>query len=233
MPETHAQIRRWHLYPTAEDLVAHAAAAIGRIAAEAIARRGDFHFVLAGGSTPIAIYARLRDLDCDWSAWHIYIGDERCVGPEHPERNSRMAEEAWLRHVPIPAGQIHPIRGELGPARAAADYAALLASVPRFDLVTLGLGEDGHTASLFPDHPWGVEADAPATLAVTDSPKPPPERVSLSARALSQAPQVFFYVAGAAKRDAVARWRRGEGIPAGAIRPANGVDIWVDEAAWG
>jgi 6-phosphogluconolactonase len=96
------------------------------------------------------------------------------------------------------------------------------------DLVLLGLGEDGHTASLFPGHDWGVVPNSPDVLAVFDAPKPPPQRVSLSAARLSRAREVLFLVEGASKRDAVARWRMGADIPARSVRPSAGVDVLVE-----
>jgi 6-phosphogluconolactonase len=136
-----------------------------------------------------------------------------------------MAADEWLDHVPIPKGRVHPILAELGATAAALAYADTLRGVGEFDLVLLGLGEDGHTASLFPNHDWGSAPDAPDVLAVFDSPKPPPQRVSLSAARLSRAREVLFLVAGESKREAIARWRAGERLPAAAIRPATGVDV--------
>ena len=138
-----------------------------------------------------------------------------------------MAEEAWLDHVAIPASQRAPIPAELGADAAARAYGASLRSVASFDLVLLGLGEDGHTASLFPGHDWGAAPGSPAALAVFDAPKPPPERVSLSAARLSDAREALFLVAGESKRAALAQWRAGAAIPARAIRPAAGVDVLV------
>jgi 6-phosphogluconolactonase len=212
------------------DGAALAAAALQRILAAAdtaIRARGQFHVVLAGGSTPRAAYQQLRDARADWGAWHIYFGDERCVPRDDPARNSRMAEQAWLDHVAIPALQRHPIPAELGAVAAARAYGASLQSVAAFDLVLLGLGEDGHTASLFPGHDWGEARGAPAALAVLDAPKPPRERVSLSAARLSDTREVLFMVSGASKREALAQWHAGAGIPARAIRPAAGVDVLV------
>jgi 6-phosphogluconolactonase len=224
-PLTSPQQRRWHLYDDNASLQQRAARIILRAAREAMNERGAFHIVLAGGSTPRAIYAQLATAPADWSRWHIYFGDERCLPPDHPDRNSHMAQEAWLRHVPLPAAHIHPIPAQLGPERGAQDYACHLADVDRFDLVLLGLGEDGHTASLFPGQDWGMATDGPPTLAVRAAPKPPPERVSLSAARLSRARQVLFLVTGAGKGPPVAQWRHGAAIPADAIRPADGVDI--------
>lgn len=224
-----AQIRRWHVYPDFEALCARAADAIVRVAAEAIARRGAFSIVLTGGSTPREVYRRLRHARADWARWHIYIGDERCVPVGHAERNDAMARAAWLAHVPIPAPQIHMMPAELGPDEGARRYAATLAAVDRFDLVLLGLGEDGHVASLFPSNAARVlPQDA---VPVRDAPKPPPERISLSAARLSRTDAVFFLVAGAAKRQALAAWLDDQPIPAADITPENGVDVFVDRAA--
>jgi 6-phosphogluconolactonase len=163
----------------------------------------------------------------DWGRWHVWFGDERCTPREDARRNSLMAESAWLDHVAIPKLQVHEMPAELGPRAAAARYADDLASVGEFDLVLLGLGEDGHTGSLFPGHDLGRAATAPRVLAVFNAPKPPPDRVTLSARRLSEAAEVIFLVAGQAKRDAVQRWRAGASIPAGVITPAAGVDVFV------
>lgn len=172
-------------------------------------------------------YERLRDSRADWAAWHLYFGDERCVPRDDPARNSRMAGEAWLDHVAIPAPQRHPIPAELGAHAAARAYCASLQSVAAFDVVLLGLGEDGHTASLFPGRDWGEAPGSPAALAIFDAPKPPPERVSLSASRLSDARAVLFMVSGESKREALAQWRAGAAIPARAITPAAGVDLLV------
>jgi 6-phosphogluconolactonase len=197
-------------------------------AAQAVAERGQFHLVLSGGETPRSIYRMLRDIQAGWGAWHVYFGDERCLPADDPERNSRMAGDAWLDHVVLPSGQVHPIPAELGPEKAAAAYAATLHGVGDFDLVLLGLGEDGHTASLFPGHDWGTAAGAPDALAILDATKPPPERVSLSAARLSRARQVVFLVAGESKLPAVAAWRAYRNIPARAITPAAGVDVLLE-----
>jgi 6-phosphogluconolactonase len=222
------QICRWHAMPDVAALNAAVAARVLAAAGHAIRARGRFLVVLAGGNTPRAIYELLRAARADWPAWHIYYGDERCTPRDDALRNSRMAESAWLSHVPIPASQVHEMPAELGPRAAAARYASELAPVGEFDLVLLGLGEDGHTGSLFPGDDPGRSPDAPSVLPVFDAPKPPPERVSLSARRFSQAGEVIFMVDGVAKRDAVQRWRAGESIPAAAIVPPAGVDVFVE-----
>lgn len=222
---------RRQIYPDGVSLRAAARTLVAERAEEAIQSRGAFHVVLAGGSTPRGLYEALRDLDTDWRAWHVYFGDERVLPAEHPERNSRMAYEAWLDHVPIPRAQIHPILTEHGLDAAVRAYQAVMAGVGDFDLVLLGLGEDGHTASLFPGDYWGEGEAAPDVLAVREAPKPPPERVSLSAHRLSRARRIVFLVTGAGKKDAMARWQRGERLPAAAVSSPGGVDVLLDAAA--
>ncbi|MDP2828973.1 MAG: 6-phosphogluconolactonase [Sulfuricellaceae bacterium] len=220
----------WHVVGDAALLQARAARAIERLAAETIRAKGSFSIVLAGGSTPKEIYGRLCSIDTDWSAWSIFLGDERCLPHGHPDRNSTMAQQTWLSHVPLAADQVHLIPAEQGAEEAASRYSKTLAGVGSFDLVLLGLGQDGHTASLFPGQAWG-EGGGMAALAVHDAPKPPSDRVSLSAWRLSMARNVWFMVSGADKADAVHSWRSGECLPAAAIKPENGVEIFVEKIA--
>ncbi len=224
------QKNRWHAVADEAALQLAALEFILTSAEKSILERGQFHLVLAGGETPRGIYQRLASAQTDWSAWHIYFGDERCLPPMDSARNSRMAAQIWLDSVPIPARQLHTIPAELGADRASRRYAATLHTVGEFDLVLLGLGEDGHTASLFPGHEWGTTPGSPDTLAVIDAPKPPPQRVSLSAARLSRARQVLFLVSGEAKHRAVSDWRAGIALPAAAIKPAAGVDVLLEAA---
>ena len=207
-----------------------AVASILAAADGAIRARGQFHLVLAGGDTPRGAYRTLREALADWPAWHIYFGDERCLPANDPARNSLMAGEAWLDHVAIPTPHRHAIPAERGPTQAAEAYAGVLRPVGEFDLVLLGLGEDGHTASLFPGHEWGTAPGSPDAIAVFDAPAPPPQRVSLSAARLSRARQVIFLVGGGSKHRAVAEWRAGKHIPARSIVPEAGVDVLVESA---
>lgn len=201
---------------------------IARAAEQALTDTGAFHVVLSGGDTPRALYKRLRALKTNWAAWHIYFSDERCLPAIDPERNSTMARDAWLNHVPVPQKQVYAIPTEMGAKAAAAAYSATLQQVGEFDLVLLGLGEDGHTASLFPGNDWGQEADSPVAIPVFDAPKAPAERVSLSAWRLSQAKQVLFLVIGESKQEAVMNWRAGANLPARAITPLLGVDVLAE-----
>lgn len=220
---------RWHTFATATSLEHAAALAIFNASKHAIRQHHAFHIVLAGGTTPRRVYELLGTMEANWQAWHIYFGDERCLPEDHAERNSHMAGQVWLEHVSIPASQIHVIPAEQGAETAASVYARELGKVDMFDMVILGLGEDGHTASLFPEKEWGVSVDSPATIAVYNAPKPPSERVSLTAHRLSKTHQLFFLVSGAAKRQALREWRDGKDIPAAAIAPACGVDVFVEE----
>ncbi|MDQ3286741.1 MAG: 6-phosphogluconolactonase [Pseudomonadota bacterium] len=219
---------RWHPAADADAVRETACRQVLDAADEALRERDRFAIVLAGGSTPRGVYRMLRGADTDWSKWHVYFGDERCLPPRDPERNSTMAAEAWLDHVTIPDGQVHVIPAELGPDAAASAYADQLQDVDEFDLVLLGLGEDGHTASLFPGHDPGRAAGSPDAIPVFDAPKPPPQRVSLSAQRLGRSRAVLFLVTGEGKRDALGQWRAGASIPAREIRPASGVDVLVE-----
>jgi 6-phosphogluconolactonase len=221
---------RWHAVEDEQAMQGMAMETILISAKAAIKQRGQFHIVLAGGNTPRGLYAELSAAQADWSAWHIYFSDERCLPRANAERNSRMAAEIWLDHVPIPTFQLHPIPAELGAVTAARLYADLLKTVPTFDVVLLGLGEDGHTASLFSGHDWGATQTSLNTLAILDAPKPPQQRVSQSATRLSRARKVMFLVSGESKRQAVMDWRAGKDIPARSIAPTVGVDILVDAA---
>lgn len=223
---------RWHVCRSAAEVQERAAAWIGAAAGEAIAARGAFRVVLAGGGTPRGVYEALRDLGTDWRAWQVWFGDERCLAEDDPRRNSRMAGAALLDHVSIPPERIHIIQGELGAEQAAAEYRAALAREPEFDLVLLGLGEDGHAASLFPGGEWGEALFAPDVLAVHAAPKPPAERVSLSARRLSRTRCALFLVTGSGKRDAVRAWRAGHRLPAASICPPAGVDVLVENTCF-
>lgn len=183
-----------------EDLALAAALRIAAIAAQAITARGVFHLVLAGGETPRRCYERLRHLPLDWEHVQVYFGDERCLPCGDVLRNDTMACAALLEHVAIPPENVHTIPAELGAREAAKRYSALLEHV-ELDLVLLGVGEDGHTASLFPNNP-ATDSSA-AVVPVFGAPKPPAERVSLGMGTLNAARQRIFLVSGAAKSKAL------------------------------
>ncbi|HEX7971021.1 MAG TPA: 6-phosphogluconolactonase, partial [Thiobacillus sp.] len=194
--------------------------------------RGTFSLVLAGGNTPLALYRALAERNAGDARWHLWYGDERCLSADHAERNSVMIDSAWLAGSRIPPDHRRPIPAERGAPEAAALYAGWLAGVPDFDVVLLGIGEDGHTASLFPGHDWGTAADSPDVLAVRGAPKPPPERVSLSAARLSRSAKVWFMATGGTKRHALRQWEACEALPVAAVQGKTETVAWLDAAAW-
>lgn len=220
---------RWHILETAGQVALAACQQILESAEHAIAEHGTFKLVLAGGSTPEKVYRLLAQADADWSKWFIYYGDERCLPTDHADRNSLMATQAFLEKVAIPDSQIFSIPAELGPEQAAKKYQQIVANALPFDMVLLGLGEDGHTASLFPGHQHQEDELAHA---VYNSPKPPPERVSISAKALSNTEQLIFLITGANKQEAVNNWRSGLDLPVAKIEPGNPIDIYIDRDAY-
>ena len=226
------KLPEWRVFSDAEPLVAHLADALCEAAQAAVAARGVFHLVLAGGSTPIGLYRTLSERNAGDASWHLWYGDERCLPVDHPERNSRMIETAWVAASQIPPENHHPIAAELGAVQAATLYADSLKAVRDFDVVLLGMGEDGHTASLFPGHDWGSAPDSPDVLAVRAAPKPPPERVSLSVARLNRSQHVWFVISGAGKRDALSCWKRGEVLPVSVVRGKQETVAWLDTAAW-
>jgi 6-phosphogluconolactonase len=220
---------RWHILETDAQVAQAACQQILESAEQAIAERGIFKLVLAGGSTPEKVYRLLAKADADWSKWFIYYGDERCLPADHADRNSLMATQAFLEKVAIPDSQIFTIPAELGPEQAAKKYQQIVANAIPFDMVLLGMGEDGHTASLFPGH---QHQENELAHAVYNSPKPPPERVSISARALGNTRQLIFLITGANKQEAVKNWRSGQDLPVATIVPENPIDIYIDRDAY-
>lgn len=218
----------WHIYPNPGVMARAAVMYIAGSAQRAITERGAFHLVLAGGSTPQEIYRLLAAQKVRWENWHIYYGDERCLPRNHQDRNDYMAEQAWLKHVGIPSAQIHPIPAEDGAEQAAAAYREILQPVSWFDLVLAGMGEDGHTASLFPGQ---VEPDS-SVFAVSNAPKPPAQRVTLSTARLCKSRCVLVLLHGKEKHEAVQRWKNGEVLPITRIQGVKGADVLLDNAAW-
>ena len=202
----------------------------------AVETRGACYLALAGGETPRGCYQRLaqpphRDA-LPWRAVFVYWSDERQVPLDDPGSNYAMAKAALLEHVPIPPEQVFPLVGDPTPAlrRIPTDAGGR----PRFDLIHLGLGEDGHTASLFPRSPALREAKA-LVASVHDAPKPPPERLTLTLPVINAAKAVLFMVQGASKREALAGvLRRDPALPASHVQPVDGeLQFIVDEAAFG
>ena len=231
------------VFDTAEQVADAAARQFVELAKVATATNDRFAVALAGGNTPRGMYELLASEEfrdrVDWTKAHIFFGDERCVAQHHPDSNYRMAEESLFSHADIPASNIHPIRGIGNPTFNAAVYESELrrfvgnASKPKLDLVLLGLGDDGHTASLFP----GTSA-----LTVTDKwvvanwvEKLAEFRITLSAPAINAAANVVFLVSGANKAPAVSAVLKGPfqpaSLPAQLIKPEAGTLTWLLDSA--
>jgi len=226
-----------------ESLSRAAARLFAEEAEKAVAERDRFCVALSGGSTPHRTYEILASESfrgrVPWHGVHIFWGDERCVPPDHPQSNARMARQALLDHVPLLPGNVHPVSGERLPAEAAGSYETELCRLfsgrmPRFDLIFLGMGSDGHTASLFPGGSalqerkrWAVEAQGPSGG---------PPRVTLTLPVLNEARLICFLVAGGNKAKTLARVIRGSNashpLPAQRVVPWNGELFWyVDSEA--
>ena len=214
---------------------------VAESAHSAIAQRGRFAISLAGGTTPRAAYERLAAEPyrsaLPWEDVLVFFGDERCVPPEDAQSNYRMAREAFLNAVNIPERNVYRIRGEDPPEQAAASYAADLKRVlgdrPRFDLVLLGMGADGHTASLFPGTDPMTDSDRLVRAVYSASVQM--WRITLTPNVLNAARCVTFAVEGSAKSAALAAVRNGADdpstYPAQIIAPADGRLIWLADAA--
>lgn len=226
-----------HIYPERPALYQAAAAFFVSRAVAAVAAHGRFAVALAGGSTPQPLYRLLarppyRE-QIPWEAVHIFWGDERCVPPDHPDSNYRMVREALLDHVPIPDRHIFPIDGGAEPVLAAARYEQQLRNFfgtnpPAFDLIWLGLGDDAHTASLFPH--TAVLQEQERWVADVFLPQKNTYRISLTAPLINQAAAIAFLVTGAGKAAAVKAVREGpyrpRERPAQLIQPATGALHW-------
>ncbi len=225
MKKNNQHLINWQVLNDAEAVAQEACKRIVRCSKQAIEQNGIFKIVLAGGRTPERTYRLLKDMDCDWQHWVIFYGDERCLPEYDGERNSVMASRAWLDYVPIPDLQIYPMPTNI---RAAYIYETVIKQSLPFDMVLLGMGEDGHTASLFPGqyHPKDELVHR-----IYNAPKPPRERISLSVSALSNTHELLFLITGVDKREAVAAWQGGEDLPVAQIKPAAGATVLIDRAA--
>jgi len=221
-----------------DDLAREAAGRVVESAHRAIQARGRFSIALSGGGTPRRLYQLLTQppyrLAIDWSRVHVFFADERFVPHAHPDSTVLLVRETLLQGVPLPAENFHAMPTESGtPEQCAACYAEELAAffagaVPALDLVLLGMGPDGHTASLFPGHPEATGLIA----AVHDSPKPPPIRLTLTLETLRAAREVMFLVTGADKAETLAQvFKCGiddpGALPAARVSAANGRSSWL------
>ena len=231
------------MLPSAAALADAAARRFVAAGRDAIASRGQFIVALSGGSTPRDTYVRLATealvSNVMWSRVQVLWGDERCVPPDHVESNYRMAREALLDRVPVPAANVHRMHGEDDPATAAGAYEATLRALlqtparGRIDLVLLGLGEDGHTASLFPGS--AVVHEQTRWVMAVRAAAASMWRITLTPAIINAAAEVMFLVSGGAKAGILRRVlegpRRPQELPAQAIAPSNGRVRWCVDAA--
>ncbi len=221
----------------AEAVARHAADALAWRIADARKRGDDVHIALAGGQTPQRAYRLLAEMEGSWEHVHLWLGDERCVPPDHPQSNVRMVRESLFAHAYERAAppQLHPVPTPEQPEDAAWQYGLQLRDhVPDvvFDIALLGMGPDGHTASLFPGHQVLDVRKAPC-VPVRNAPKPPPDRITLTLPVLRRARYTLLIATGAEKADALARARAGDtSLPVALLR--GGLDeIACDRAAAG
>jgi 6-phosphogluconolactonase len=214
---------------------------------DAVKQRGRFAVALAGGRTPAKLYALWAHAEnygvhTPWDRVHLFWGDERCVPHDDPRSNCRMAREILIAHVPIPAANVHPMPTDLPqPEKCAEAYESEMrqffgSAPPAFDLQLLGLGPEGHTASLFPGSPAVEEKQR--WVAAVEAPIRPSQRLTLTPVVLNQGRNTFFLVSGADKREVIAALRsepasKPSRYPAGRIQPAGRVLWFLDEAAGG
>ncbi len=213
-----------------------------RLAADAVQRRGRFTVAIAGGSVSEIVGEALRSEPAraaDWNAWHVFWVDERCVPATHADSNFGTAQRSWLSGMPIPREQVHPMDGTSEPELAARAYESVLATatplntdqdVPRLDLILLGIGEDGHIASLFPGH-TALNEHTRWVTAVTHAPKPPQTRLTLTLPVLNHARHIAFIAVGTDKA-AIVRRVLEPGTKAHAPVPAQLIDPGQVDVEW-
>ncbi|TKB26190.1 6-phosphogluconolactonase [Desulfopila sp. IMCC35006] len=236
-----------NIYPSRDELSVALAAHVANLAALAGAKQGRFSIALSGGSlleilAPALCSEQLHD-NINWSCWHVFWVDERWVPRSSPASNYGLAEDLWFSRVSIPREQIHAIDNSINPSATARNYESVMQTLfqprenqmPRFDLILLGIGEDGHTASLFPGHPLLAETRA-WVAPVLNAPKPPAIRITMTLPLINNGRNVVFVAAGAGKADIVAKvltpHNQRQKLPAELVRPTDGTLWWfLDQAA--
>jgi 6-phosphogluconolactonase len=200
----------WKIFKDSDTLSKNLAADIISFANRSIDKSGQFKIVLAGGKSFIDTYKILRNAKSNWGKWYIYICDERCLPINDKNRNDSKINEVWLNNGKIPKKNINFIRAELGIKKAVDHYKTVLKNNINFDLVLLGMGEDGHTASLFPNRTYNKNDNV---VAEYNSPKFPKERISLSYSQLNKSKYVYKLISGSKKSQALNLWINGETLP--------------------
>ena len=194
---------------------------ISACAETAIKQYGSFHIVLSGGDTPSLIYPELAKLDTSWDKWHFWIGDERFPSENFSQLNKLIIQDLLLNKIRYLTNQVHFKKVELGYDKAISDYSKALMKVKMFDLALLGIGVDGHTASLFPGNNIGIGEHAEDLIRITNAPKYPPDRLSLSAKRLSASRNVLFIARGVEKKSIISKIQEDDSLPCNKIHGAN------------
>jgi 6-phosphogluconolactonase len=200
----------WIVFKDIDKLSESLACEILNIANNSIQLNNDFKIVLTGGNSILNTYKILSNSKSDWSKWHVYLGDERCISVGDKDRNDNLINQIWLKNSIIPKKNIHFIHAELGPNDGALHYNEVLSGVGDFDVVLLSMGEDGHVASLFPDRHHNKNMDV---VAEYNSPKFPKERVTMSYSRLNRSTNVFKIISGHSKKNTVKRYLNGVLLP--------------------
>lgn len=203
-----------HVFKTKSDFINNSILEIKKNAEISIIENGFFKIALSGGNTPIDIFSELKKINTNWACWKIFFCDERCLEKGHSELNSVMVYNTLLKYISIKEEHIYNIESHLGPIQAANQYNQTLKNYPAFDMTLLGIGEDGHTASLFSNNDLGERDDSPDVLPVMNSPKPPMQRVTLSVNRLRKSQNILFLVSGEGKEKILEEIINGTDYPA-------------------
>ncbi len=204
----------WFIFTDIDKLSEQLVHDILDIAEKTIQLNNNFKIVLAGGTSLINLYKLLSNSKSDWHKWQIYIGDERCLPIEDRDRNDHIINKIWLNGSTIPKQNINFIHAELDPDSAALHYEGVLTNIGDFDIVLLSIGEDGHTASLFPGHLYDKNR---SVVVECNSPKYPKDRISMSYSRLDQSKNIFKVINGSSKQGAVDLWLKGVVLPVNKI----------------
>ncbi len=200
----------WFVFENIDKLSEQLAKNILDIAKTSIKSSNSFKIVLAGGNSILNTYKILSNSKSDWSKWHIFLGDERCLPVEDKDRNDYIINQVWLNNGLIPKNNINFIHAELGADDGTLHYEKILNNVGDFDVVLLSMGEDGHTASLFPGHLYGENKNV---VAEYNSPKYPKVRISISYSRINQSKNIFKIINGSSKQKALNMWLEGKALP--------------------
>ena len=200
----------WLIFDDEMSLSKALAQEILNIAKKSIFEKDCFSIVLTGGQSVLNLYKILSKSDSNWEKWYIYIGDERCVPMRHKDRNDQVINEIWLDNSTISKNNIHFIQAELGLIEAQKEYEKVLKKIDKFDVVLLSVGEDGHVASLFPNHSY---PDNKMVVIESNSPKSPKQRLSMSYKQLNKSNYIFKLLIGKSKQQVVHLLQKTTNLP--------------------